>query len=967
ASGGSPAQPRAAAPGVTYGGVYVAVAVQTLGFNADAFRDLVTRLGGGEDTTLADLFSVFEADLKTALAATTGSGGQPLTGIERGRFVRQLGELGALGGFDLPQLGIFTPQRPAPAREEPPAGVRGRELITVIIQGDRREYRMLDKAKLKEVDETFEATNGGPTADYEDTSPEQISALAFVLAQDEAPYTDFGIWGPFGKRTAKFLSFRAQVFVAGEWVTKVVQGPPNFAAWRRGWRVFRTAALKLGLSVAGPLDAYEEGVRTVSASFRDKWGLICVVEDHMRSERWERVRVLIERCVSAGSLKQRWDPNRPWGAVLAYSAYGTGEEGQWWYRHLDLPCLQSSAVKAAAGRVADVEGTTGLEHIGLGAGSVEGTPRGDFPAGRDRPRPAQEEPDRSRKQRRVEAQVTRFQNFKEKGARPDGRHVIDDDGVELCFAWNRDRTGCAAGACPQRRGHLCEWCLGPRRAVDSSCPKRPTDWKPPEKGGGRGARGAASRPGSAGTRQYPYQDIPEKISGLPRNLPRWRFPGQPDQDPHDRARVLPHPLRGTADPSARERRSAEDGVCTAGLRNPAQVVSQWPELRQTMARVRAALLPVRAGPRELWGLAGACGERRARAPPSEAAVDLARRAVGAALGLDRRAVGEHHPSPPLRHRIVQAVLRQPHDTDTHVGAWLQHVACHQWLGIAYATWAGCSVMALTSEFVGAFLGSLQPFAGGAPCAPLAAARSITGKGSRVAQVVPTAAPFTAMLWAALTASARAVEEGRPEAPPGHVAVARFRTAARRFMALLSEPTDLERAGQPWQPRGHECCVFPLQRMVRPASDAQALPPAPVLATFDASPWGRGGILWRAAEPVEYFVVTWDSTILALFEAEAGVSRWQLLWGFVTLLVCLLLWGRHAVDHVLTIHGDNVAALQDGLAMKGRGRMLDVAREIAWRKARYNWTFTTAHIPAELNDDADALSRLTAAPPKKLPG
>ena len=497
AAGHTPAQPWAAAPGVTSGGVYVAVAVQTLGFNVDAFRNLVTRVGGDENTTLADLFGVLESDLKTAIAATTGSGDQPLTGIERGRFVRQLGELGALGGYDLPPLGLFTPQRPAPAaREEQPAstGVRGRELSTVIIQGDRREYRMLGKTKLKDIDEAFEAINGGATADYEDTSPEQISALAFLLAQDEAPYTDFGIWGPFGKRTAKFLSFRAQVFIAGEWVTKVVHGPPDFTAWRRGWRVFRTAALKLGLSVAGPLDAYEEGVRIVSQSFPDKWGLICVVEDHMRSERWERVRVLIERCVTAGTLKQRWDPNKPWETVLAYSAYGTGEEGQWWFRHLDLPCLKNSTVQAAASQVADVEGTAGLEHIGLGAGAVRGASSGDRSAGRGRPGPALEEHDRTRKHRRLEAQVTRFQNFKEKGTRPDGRHVVDDDGTELCFAWNRDRNGCAAGANPQRRSHRCEWCLGPHRAVDPSCPKRPADWKPPEKGGGRGAgRGGRGR------------------------------------------------------------------------------------------------------------------------------------------------------------------------------------------------------------------------------------------------------------------------------------------------------------------------------------------------------------------------------------------------------------------------------------------------------------------------------------------
>ena len=31
--------------------------------------------------------------------------------------------------------------------------------------------------------------------------------------------------------------------------------------WRQGWRVYRTAALKLGFSNSGPLDNFEEGVR----------------------------------------------------------------------------------------------------------------------------------------------------------------------------------------------------------------------------------------------------------------------------------------------------------------------------------------------------------------------------------------------------------------------------------------------------------------------------------------------------------------------------------------------------------------------------------------------------------------------------------------------------------------------------------------------------------------------------------
>ena len=53
---------------------------------------------------------------------------------------------------------------------------------------------------------------------------------------DSAPYTDFGVWGPFGRRQSKLLKYQAQIFVGGELQTKLMTGPPNFESWRKCWR-----------------------------------------------------------------------------------------------------------------------------------------------------------------------------------------------------------------------------------------------------------------------------------------------------------------------------------------------------------------------------------------------------------------------------------------------------------------------------------------------------------------------------------------------------------------------------------------------------------------------------------------------------------------------------------------------------------------------------------------------------------
>ena len=62
--------------------------------------------------------------------------------------------------------------------------------------------------------------------------------------------------------------------------------------------------------------------------------------------------------------------------------------------------------------------------------------------------------------------------------RKDGRHVVNSEGTEICFLWNRSREGCSE-RCLHKRARQCEWCLGPHRAVDPSCTVKPQGWKPP--------------------------------------------------------------------------------------------------------------------------------------------------------------------------------------------------------------------------------------------------------------------------------------------------------------------------------------------------------------------------------------------------------------------------------------------------------------------------------------------------------
>ena len=249
-------------------------------------------------------------------------------------------------------------------------------------------------------------------------------------------------------------------------------------------------------------------------------------------------------------------------------------------------------------------------------------------------------------------------------------------------------------------------------------------------------------------------------------------------------------------------------------------------------------------------------------------------------------------------------------------------------------------MRLPPAFVDDLLEKLEPLCSRTGSVTRQYLEELIGKAGRVAHVVPAAKPFVAGLWGGLRAVREAEAHGRREAPPGRVPCRRLCYAAAWVRALLADD---------------ESCPLTLERLVGP------LPPVPSKSAFtiefDASIYGGGAVLRDADARVrEYFSVIWNQDDVDHLGVEVHCSRFQTFWEFLALLLSLMTWADRFVEERVLVLGDNTGALTDALALKGRGPLLAVARELSWRQARRRWNFAVGHLPSEHNKVADALSR-----------
>ena len=198
------------------------------------------------------------------------------------------------------------------------------------------------------------------------------------------------------------------------------------------------------------------------------------------------------------------------------------------------------------------------------------------------------------------------------------------------------------------------------------------------------------------------------------------------------------------------------------------------------------------------------------------------------------------------------------------------------------------------------------------------------------------------------------QEKQREAPPGKGASSRFKIPALWLKCLIQAGTDTSTAP-----------VFPLRSVVRFPAAPRPCDSGTVIE-YDASLWGGGSILKVNNVIIRYFFVKWANEDFARKGVLIGQCKWQTFWEFLTLLIAAITWSKHLSDEGVLMAGDNTASLQLAMDRKGKKQCNCIARELVWRHARRQWRFDCAHLPAEQNLVADALSRQHTPKPSPVP-
>ena len=240
---------------------------------------------------------------------------------------------GGLGGTS----GTATPTGP-PSKKV--------KISTVLDQTDETEVTLKSRAELVKYFENHrEITGSEPMPEVEPTDIQVAAMEEKVVVRDEAPYADFSILTPFGRRMQKTMKMKSFAFQPdGTWKTAEIPGPPNLQAWQACFNraVLYMLRYPVGTSTTPPtkggpvgvvtrepvviqphlLELYFEAFMELCLEYPECWHLLMPAEDRMRGERFEHLRRSLARAHAAGKVPVdvEYDPARPWDGVFQAAA-----------------------------------------------------------------------------------------------------------------------------------------------------------------------------------------------------------------------------------------------------------------------------------------------------------------------------------------------------------------------------------------------------------------------------------------------------------------------------------------------------------------------------------------------------------------------------------------------------------------------------------------------------------------------
>ena len=401
---------------------------------------------------------------------------------------RVLAFRGAVAEADFSDVDLWAVQDKSPP--EPPVknpqGTSGLKesvlkMSTIIDQCDDSELLPPDEVKLNQWIHAYISVMGAAPEESEEPTGAQLAALhKRVLVNMSAPYTDFAIWTPFGRRMSKIHKARVYTPLGnGSYLYKDLPGPASFQAWTSSWKVFKTACLMLNIVNLAALEAYYRTIERMVIQYPKCWGLIYSADDTARAEKLEKIKRHLTFEASVGrQVPQDWDPGKPWSTVFMELT----RDITFWSERVHHPAAAWIAEGSRGAPTVATEQAV-INHLPGGEDLQES---GEVADPGNRKRQANRDKRAAVKKRRLQEreELRNLRQSQSSGGAPNGKGKSkgksggkskDQSGAAICFSWASGSGPCgklppgAECAGQVKRVHKCRKCLSPSHQ-DDSCP-----------------------------------------------------------------------------------------------------------------------------------------------------------------------------------------------------------------------------------------------------------------------------------------------------------------------------------------------------------------------------------------------------------------------------------------------------------------------------------------------------------------
>ena len=350
------------------------------------------------------------------------------------------------------------------------------KLSNVLDQANEEEINSLTQDDLKKAYERYAKLMGGPPAEDEEPTSDQLAGLAHVLNLNLPPYVDFAIFGAYGDRIQRKLKLSGLMFAAdGSLIKHEVPGPPTFPDWDAAYKVLRTALIGLDIVCPAHLDLYRDHLHRLHSRYGSQvWFLIYQADVRARREHMERIRRKVMLQIDMGASPPEFDATKPWNFVWK----AVVEDEPFWNKQVKEPAIlvlaKTSTLNAHLGGDALADSSNSARQAQQAELSSTNSTRSTSAKSKAMPKNS-----------------------------PIKHHVVGDDGmlkanrkgVPICQGF---QTGACTTVAPGTlmvsgvdggKVHQCAKCLSPSHGA-SSCQNPPAN-KPKGKSGGKGKKTVA--------------------------------------------------------------------------------------------------------------------------------------------------------------------------------------------------------------------------------------------------------------------------------------------------------------------------------------------------------------------------------------------------------------------------------------------------------------------------------------------